>query len=466
MLILAGIALLLLRHEAVPRPRRRAAHALAGIVAVVGLCRLVGYLFGWDHGILDQALFRSKLDAYQPPNRIAPNTAINLVLLGAGLLLLDVRTRRGRRPGQLLILVVALLALLAIIGYAYHAWSFTRLSEAYIPMALNTALAFGVLAAGILCARPDQGLMAVVTSEHAGGVMARRLLPPALIIPAVLGYFRLLGEMAGLYDSVFGSSLFVISNIVIFTVMIWFAAASLNRHDRERRRAEEALLNERHLLHTLTDNIPDAIYFKDVQSRFIRINNALARRFGLTDPAQAVGKRDRDFFTSAHAEDAQHDELEVIRSGRPIIGKEEQETWPNGQVTWASTTKMPFRDSQGQIIGTFGISRDITERKLAEAELERAKEAAEAANRAKSEFLANMSHEIRTPDERHHRHDRAGARHRPDRRAARIPEDGAGVGRVAAGADQRHPRLLQDRGGQARPGAHRCSACASGWATR
>jgi PAS domain S-box-containing protein len=165
----------------------------------------------------------------------------------------------------------------------------------------------------------------------------------------------------------------------------------------ERKRALEALDQERYLLHTLMDHLPDSIYFKDPQSRFLRINKALALRFGLTDPAEAVGKTDFDFFTGEHARQSFADEQELIRTGLPVIGLEEKETWPDGHETWVSTTKMPLRDKEGRICGSFGISRDITDRKLAEAELLRAKAAAEAANRAKSEFLANVSHEIRTP---------------------------------------------------------------------
>jgi PAS domain S-box-containing protein len=140
------------------------------------------------------------------------------------------------------------------------------------------------------------------------------------------------------------------------------------------KKAEADLLQERALLHSLMANLPDSIYFKDSQSRFIRISKALANHFGIDDPAQAAGKTDFDFFSEEHARQAFLDEQEMIRTGRPVIGKEEKETWEDGRTTWVSTTKMPLRDSDSKIIGTFGISRDTTERKQAE-ELVRGSEA-------------------------------------------------------------------------------------------
>ncbi len=135
------------------------------------------------------------------------------------------------------------------------------------------------------------------------------------------------------------------------------------------REAEAALAQERYQLHALMDNIPDNIYFKDREGRFTRINNSLAQWFGLDSPEDAIGASDFDFFTEEHAEQAHEDEQHIMCTGRPIVAKEERETWPDGHTTWVSTTKVPLRDREGNVIGCFGISRDITQLKQATLEL-------------------------------------------------------------------------------------------------
>jgi len=133
----------------------------------------------------------------------------------------------------------------------------------------------------------------------------------------------------------------------------------------ERKQAEEALTRERYLMDALMNNLPDNIYFKDKESRFIRINNAQAQLFGLSVPGEEIGKTDFDFFTEEHARGAYEDEQAIIKSGKPLI-KEEKETWIDRPDTWVSTIKLPLVNHKGNIVGTFGISRDITEHKQVE----------------------------------------------------------------------------------------------------
>ena len=127
---------------------------------------------------------------------------------------------------------------------------------------------------------------------------------------------------------------------------------------------------DRQLLAAFLEHIPDNVYFKDRESRFLRVSRAGAEHFGLDDPAQALNKTDFEIFSSEHAMPAFADEQEMIRTGRSILGQEEKETWRDGREAWVLTTKVPLRDRHGQIIGTMGISHNITDRKRAEMELQ------------------------------------------------------------------------------------------------
>ena len=138
------------------------------------------------------------------------------------------------------------------------------------------------------------------------------------------------------------------------------------RYALERTRTERELGKQRRRLEMLLQNIPDRIYFKNEKGEFLLVNPALAQCFGLDDPGKARGKTDADFFTEEHASQAMADEMEVMRTQRPLISRVEKETFPDGRIGWSLTTKMPFLDEKGRIVGTFGVSRDITELKAAE----------------------------------------------------------------------------------------------------
>jgi phosphoserine phosphatase RsbU/P len=163
----------------------------------------------------------------------------------------------------------------------------------------------------------------------------------------------------------------------------------------ERRKTELALAKERSLLTTLMENLPYNIYFKDLDSRFIAVSRTLAEVHGRKDPSELIGLTDRDLFSSEHAEGALADECKIINTGEPIIDLEEKETWPDREDTWVSTTKMPLRDAEGNIIGTFGISRDITEKKRAVEKLARLTEELRARNESLEEDL-EMARELQS----------------------------------------------------------------------
>lgn len=128
---------------------------------------------------------------------------------------------------------------------------------------------------------------------------------------------------------------------------------------------------EPELFAALMDHLPDAIYFKDRESRFLRINRTLAAWLGLKKPADAVGKTDADFFTKEFARATAEAEQEIMKSGRPQVEVEEKAVWADGRVSLTLTTKLPLRDAAGKIVGTFGFSRDISGRRQAEEELRR-----------------------------------------------------------------------------------------------
>ena len=141
----------------------------------------------------------------------------------------------------------------------------------------------------------------------------------------------------------------------------------------QRKLAEEELAYERDLLRALLENCTDSIYFKDLESRFIKCSNYQAQKFGLTSADDLTGKTDFDFFLEQHARPAFEDEQEIIRTGQPMIGKIEQIFWKDRlEESWMLTTKMPFRNKAGKIMGTFGISKDITSIKEAETRLQAA----------------------------------------------------------------------------------------------
>ncbi len=121
------------------------------------------------------------------------------------------------------------------------------------------------------------------------------------------------------------------------------------------------LTSNQNLFTALLENSTDSIYFKDLEGKFIVVNKTVAENHNYSSPEQLIGKTDFDLFNREHAVETYNDEQEIIRTGKAIIGKEEKIKWPDGKTTWISTSKIPFYNTHGEIIGTIGITRDVTQ---------------------------------------------------------------------------------------------------------
>lgn len=167
--------------------------------------------------------------------------------------------------------------------------------------------------------------------------------------------------------------------------------SKLKKQNDELNQIQVNILKETALLKNLMDFSPDNIYYKDKKSRFIRISKSMSKAFGFKKPEDAIGKSDFDLFTDEHARPAYNDEMEIIKTGKSIINKIEKETMEDGRINWVTTTKMPLVNEKGEIIGTFGVSSDITPIK----ELENKSKEIEEKNRKLKEELKKKEELIR-----------------------------------------------------------------------
>ena len=238
--LLAGLTLCALLPRNAPSRRRWAGFAGAGLLMALGAAKLFDLDMG-GRGI-DEWLFPASISG----SRMSPHTAFTFMLVGLALLLLDLRGPR-HWLSHVCVMNAGVIALLSLAGAIYSTLVLYRVSGV-IPISLNTALGFGVLCVGIFCARPRREPAATLVSATAGGLMARRLLPAAFVIPIVLGWVQFQGERAGFYGVEFGHSLFVVCNVIAFNILIWWNARSIGQIDAERTRIASELHRQNALL--------------------------------------------------------------------------------------------------------------------------------------------------------------------------------------------------------------------------
>ena len=219
----------------------------------------------------------------------------------------------------------------------------------YVGLVIGAGLLFDLTGIIVTTALSSLAVLGLILAENAGW------LPPHNTIGTVTHWV--------VYTALFG-----LMGLLTF-IALRSERQSLRRAEREiaeRERVEKALAREHDLLRTLIDNLPDLIYVKDAESRFLLGNHSIARHMGAAAPEGLLGKTDQDYYPPSLAARFYADEQTLIQTGQALIDHEEPNIDASGNLRWLLTTKLPLRDSQGAIVGLVGIGHDITARRRLE----------------------------------------------------------------------------------------------------
>jgi len=332
----------------------RIAQIGALIVAFVGLLTLGEYLANRDFGI-DQLLLRDATIGVLDPGRMAPATALCFLLIGLALIFLD--NQSGNWFNKSFVIATFSISLLALIGYIYGVSSLYQIGV-YTSMALHTALSFILLSTAILFARPEQGLMQTILADTPGGNILRRLLPVAIVTPVLLGWIRLAGQRAGLYDTAFGLALMVTSLIATLTIFIWFNARQLTTIDIKREELDSSLQASELRLHSSLADMMEGCQILGYDWRYLYINKT-AEKHNRRPNSELLGNVYMDMWPGIEAT-AVFPLLRRCMEERTPQRMLNEFTYPNGSLGWFELNIQPVPD------GIFILSGDVTDRKRAE----------------------------------------------------------------------------------------------------
>lgn len=360
--VMVGVSLWLIQwrfgEQGSPRSGRiQAARVLSGVVELLGLLTLGEFLFHLNLGV-DEIVFHRTLLAtgVLHPGRMSGATALGFFCLGASILFL---ISGWTYLAQSLAILTSLNGFIACVGYLLGARALYTVS-AYSSTALHTAILFVLMGIGILAARPRLGVMATVTSETMGGVMARRMLPLVIVIPILFGWLRWRGQAAQLYGTEFGVALRTLSEVVTFATMVWFGAMWLNRVDEERWRAERRNFD----LATMVASSDDAMLSIDLSAKIVSWNKGAEQLFGY-DASEIIGRPVKMLFPAGLQEEAAQ-LLKEVSAGYLVTREQTARRAKDGSLAYVSLTVSPVRDFEGQIVGASAIVKDISERIRAE----------------------------------------------------------------------------------------------------
>jgi len=362
-LLLAGISLLMLSESAPTRIRRIVGAALAMTVFLIGALTLSEHLLGWNLGI-DQLLLDELPGATftVSPNRMGPPASISMALLGAGLLTLAWERRRGAPYFGLL---VCLINFVPAVGFIYGVQSFHDLPR-FTFIAWHTVAALILLGAGLMMAPNEAGSTALLFRNNPGGALLRKMLPAVILIPLVLGFFQIQGEVLGFYDTVTGTGHLTIILILIFLLILWRSADQLNLSAETEAKAHQTVKESERRFRTVADFTYDWEFWRDPEGRFLYcspscewITGHNAEEF-LTDS----GLYARLIHPDDHARFSEH--MRNVEEKHTSGETEWRYLHLDGTWRWICHVCRPLFDDQGGYLGSRGSNRDITARKQAE----------------------------------------------------------------------------------------------------
>ncbi|HEX4228810.1 MAG TPA: response regulator [Bryobacteraceae bacterium] len=335
----------------------------------IGALSLLEYVTPWNFHI-DHLLFRNLdgLSNSAGSGRMGMATALCLLLAGCAILLL--RYRRSAGFGQIMATMAGVTSLLNLTNWLYGNQARYG-TDAHATMAPSMAVGLAILSLAILLSKPDRGVMRTVALSASGGLMARHLLPVALLAPVLLGELQLRGQLAGLYDARFGLALFALSNVVCFGLMIWNSAETLNRLDRSRHEAERSLREREWQLEMVFDQASIGDWTWDAEKDEITAHPIVWKMYGA--PGRSGSAPAAWFKSRRHPEDAAATERE-FRSAivqRGTLEREFRVIHPDGTIRWLCCRGVAMYDDSGQVLQANGIYFDITDRKLAEEQVKK-----------------------------------------------------------------------------------------------
>ncbi len=355
--VLLGITFVLpggAKDSPTPRLIGRATAAAAGLLT---LASLLDFSFSLNLNI-DQIFVDMRSAAPNgSPAQMSAASACGLLLTAVAALLVSWRTRDGFRPSLVLGVIVAAIALLGLIGHIYDAQSLYKV-KFFAGMSIYTSLLLFAAAVGILGVHPDKGPLGVLAAAGRGSRLARTLLPFGIAIPVLIGWARLEGERAGLYEFEFGLALFATASVLTFIVLIWLTATSLNREDILRRRADEAMEHETIRRRILFEKAKDGIMVLGADQRVVEANSSFAEMIGYPQSA-VVTLHPWDWIVDTKTrERVVSDWANLAEDGATF---EAQLRRRDGKIIDAEVSCTTARFDAQQFL--FFVCRDITQRK-------------------------------------------------------------------------------------------------------